>query len=801
MRVVPVTGGARIGRSLTYGVPVRFRKAMAIGSVVAVPVRTLVRIGVVVAFEEKDEADVASPYEIRDIQAVFSEEALLGRHEIETARWMASYYACGLSDALIPFTPEIRALSATKMLVAPDAERIEEAIASLGLLFAGSKTFDFEPAADGGLRVVRSELEDALKSGGLDSARIDEIIKGWIKSGVIREEIGIRTRVRHLGKESYLVVTSKGKEIDYIKLKSARQAEILRVLRDVGGILSREELVCEVPSAQSGLVALVKKGLIEEIVDSSLLPSIEPECSSLVLSAAQTVAVREISKSLDAARPDAFLLFGITGSGKTEVYVEVCKKALSMGKKATVLVPEIALTHQAVRRFMQMFPRRVALLHSELTERERLHEWRDVRRGKRDIVIGARSALFVPVPDRALIIIDEESETAYKQQQRPRYHAREVARRMSKAEGSVMVMGSATPAVETYYAAKKGIYKLLNLPARVVGGALPEVKIVCPDIVGGKEADEERGKISVDGRELPVSLLSSELREELRRTLDAGRQAMLFLNLRAFARTLICGKCGWVARCPGCEISLAYHRREHAQVCHHCGYREPARMVCGKCGHDEMRFLGFGTERLEAEVRALFPSARLARMDRDTVSTRGRRKSMVEAMRKGEVDFLVGTQMIAKGLDFPAVRLVGVISADQSLHIPDFRASERTFQLITQVIGRAGRSDDLEREGGGIAIIQSYDPENRVLQTACSQDFESFFENEIQLRLRFGYPPATHIARIVVSGADKEAVIATADTFADALGASRVGPELVMLGPAPAPFREARGQMEISSDP
>jgi len=294
----------------------------------------------------------------------------------------------------------------------------------------------------------------------------------------------------------------------------------------------------------------------------------------------------------------------------------------------------------------------------------------------------------------------------------------------------------------------------------------------------------------VDGRKLRVSLISTVLREELARTLEMGRQAMLFLNLRGFARTLICSRCGGVARCPNCEISLAYHRRERVQFCHHCGHREPARFICPKCGSDDIRYLGWGTERLEAEVRALFPQARLLRMDRDTVSTRGRRRIIVDAMRNHEVDILLGTQMIAKGLDFPAVRLVGVISADQSLHIPDFRAAERTFQLITQVIGRAGRSDYLEREGGGLAVIQSYDPANRVIAAACKQDFEEFYESEIILRFKFGYPPAVHLVRVVVSGADYKEVFSLASQFAKNLERHNPGGGARYLGPSPAPLEK-----------
>jgi primosomal protein N' (replication factor Y) len=791
-RVIPLTGRARINKPLTYRIPERFRDAVEIGSIVAVPVRNSSMIGVVIGFEVEDETHEASPFTIRDILAVYTDEKILDADRIVIARWMASYYACGLRDALAPLCPEVRALQTSRVLITDDPVKLLDAVKALGLLFSGQDAIKFEEI-EGGFRIDRTDLYDALTGGGLDKERAERTIRGLVDSGILKEDFAIRTRIKQLGRTSHLVLTNSGREMDLTRLRSPKQVDVLRILKDVGGTLSREELLREIPGCQSALIALVKKGFLEEIVDISLLPETSPTFIDLTLSAAQVSAVKEITSALETGKSKTFLLFGITGSGKTEVYIESCRRAIELGKRATVLVPEIALTHQAVRRFMQAFPGRIALLHSELTERERLHEWRAVRRGERDIVIGARSALFAPMPDRGLIVIDEEAETAYKQHQRPRYHARDVGRRMAREEGGVLVLGSATPSVESYYAASKGLYTLLRLPARVVGGELPEVQVVCPDIVIGDEPTSERESFDVDGREIPVRLLSSVLRDELKKTLDAGRQAMLFLNLRGFARSLICSKCGWVARCPGCEISLAYHRREHTQVCHHCGHLESAVMRCKRCGNENVRFLGWGTERLEAEVRALFPAAKLMRMDRDTVASRGRRRQIVDAMHRGEVDVLIGTQMIAKGLDFPTVRLVGVVSADQSLHIPDFRAAERTFQLITQVIGRAGRSDDIEREGGGIAIIQSFDPGNRVLQTACSQDYESFYETEIQLRFRFGYPPAVHLARVVVSGKDQRAVMGMSEEFAQRLGEVKPEDDASILGPAPAPFEKLEG--------
>jgi len=793
VRVVPVAGGGRIGKSLTYRIPTDLLPAVKVGTVVAVTVRNSKRIGVVTSFHEKDEVPEASPYVIKPVDAVYSEEDLLRGSDIDIARWLAGYYACSLRDALAPFTPEVRALQAVTTLYSDDREKFSEALNSLGLLFSRPEAVPIEYGEDGTARVSREDLVDVIRMSGTSESGAKEIIKDWLNEEILQPRVSIRTKVRQLGRATWLSLTPDSREMDWSSIRSDKQKRVLEMLDRFGGTISREEITREIPGSQSAVRQLVKKGLATEIVDSSLVPHDRPLESTLRLSRAQDDAVKSISSVMNRGVSRTFLIFGVTGSGKTEIYIELSRQALANGKRVTILVPEIALTYQTVQRFMRAFPGRIALMHSELTERERLHEWRLVRRGERDIVIGARSALFAPIPDRGLIVIDEESETAYKQHQRPKYHVREVARRMSKMEGSVLVLGSATPSVESYHAALKGTYQLVKLPDRVVGGRLPEVQCIRPEeaIFSHKEDDE---KIEVEGKKLSIGLLSQTLREELSLTLQMKRQALLFLNLRGFAQSLICSKCGWVPMCENCDVSLTYHRRERIQLCHHCGHREHAVNVCDRCGNENLGFLGWGTERLEAEVHTLFPRARTLRMDRDSVGTRGRRRSIVEAMRKHEVDILLGTQMIAKGLDFPSVRLVGVISADQSLHVPDFRASERTFQLLTQVIGRSGRSEKLEREGGGVAVIQSFDPDNRVLKTACMQDYESFYAHEIKLRERFGYPPATHLARIILSSAEKSTAADAVFNLGRVLEKMQHGKDQAVLGPAPAPFEKLEGR-------
>ncbi|MCX6647461.1 MAG: primosomal protein N' [bacterium] len=795
VRIVPLSGGGRIGRSLTYRVPEPMAREISIGTIVAVDVRKSVRIGIVTAFVEYDEILQSLPYAIKPLKAVYSDEILLTEKEIEVARWIAGYYACSLHDALSPFAPEIKSLYATTILTADNPGKFLDAISSLGLLFSRPDAINMELRPDKSARIPHSQLIDDLKGGSLSESGAEALIKKWIESGILKTEIGIRTRIRHLGAGSYLSISATARESGWGNLKSERQREVLDLLDQVGGTLSRDEIIREIPGSGTAIRGLAKKGFLEEIIDASLLQNNQTLDSDIDLIPAQKKAIAGIVKAMDTGKSRTFLLFGVTGSGKTEVYLEICRRAISHGKRATILVPEIALTYQTVRRFMRTFPGRVALLHSELTERERLHEWRAIRKGERDIVIGARSALFAPMPDRGVIVIDEESETAYKQHQRPKYHARETARRMSKIENSVLVLGSATPSVESFHAALTGTYTLLRLPARVVGGELPEVRIVRPELEPApKKKDAET--MDIDGREMAIGLMSSELREELSRTLAMKRQAILFLNLRGFAQSLVCPKCGWSAKCPKCEISLTYHRRERVQLCHHCGYRDQALYSCQRCGQEKLVFLGWGTERLEAEVRELFPAAITMRMDRDSVKTRGRRMTIVESMRKHEVDILLGTQMIAKGFDFPSVRLVGVISADQSLNIPDFRANERTYQLLTQVVGRAGRSDSLMMQGGGIAIIQSYNPDNWIIQTAIAQDFEEFYSREIILREKLNYPPATHLTRVIFSGKNRDAVDNAAFNFGRSLESklSEMPPntreDLKMLGPSPAPLEK-----------
>ena len=473
-----------------------------------------------------------------------------------------------------------------------------------------------------------------------------------------------------------------------------------------------------------------------------------------------------------------FLLHGVTGSGKTEVYLQAIDHALSNGKGAIVLVPEISLTPQTVERFKARFshgPNQtlVAVLHSHLSAGERHDEWHKIRQGRARIVIGARSAIFAPVEPLGLIIVDEEHEHTYKQEEAPRYHARDVAVVRGQREGAVVVLGSATPSLESFYNCKKGKYTLLELPERADNAKMPLVRVV--DM--RQTARKEKG----------IPIFSPQLKEAIHQRLERGEQTILFLNRRGYSSSLECPKCGFVAECPNCSISLTYHRRDQKLACHICGHTGKVPNACPKCQNPAIRYAGLGTEKVEDILTKLFPKARLRRMDSDIMKRKEDYRRVLGEFRAGKVDILVGTQMIAKGLHFPNVTLVGIIFADMALHQPDFRAGERTFQLLTQVAGRAGRGD-VEGE----VFVQSFTPFHPAIQFARRHDFGGFYEQEIEFRQQLSYPPFARIALLTLKGRNEQKVQFAAEHLkrelekltADLKGA-------ILLGPAPAPLLRA----------
>jgi primosomal protein N' (replication factor Y) (superfamily II helicase) len=492
----------------------------------------------------------------------------------------------------------------------------------------------------------------------------------------------------------------------------------------------------------------------------------------LQLNADQEAAFSKIGAAIATGVFSPFLLHGVTGSGKTEVYLQAIALALQAGRTALVLVPEIALTPQLVGRFKRRFDCGIAVLHSGLSDGERYDEWRRIRRGEAVIVIGARSALFAPLDSLGVIVVDEEHEGSYKQSEGVRYNSRDLALVRGKMASAVVVLGSATPLVTSYYAAQQGRLCYLHLPNRVRELPMPETFML--------DARGQRNKTF-----LP------QLVNAIEDNLDAGGQTLLFLNRRGFATYLVCQACGHVLRCPNCEVTLTYHRGKGRHVCHYCDFSLAAPSVCPSCKASEITLLGRGTERVEDEVKELFPLARVARMDRDSTKGKGGHARVLKALEDGSVDILIGTQMIAKGHDFPGVTLVGVVSADASLNLPDFRSSERTFQLVTQVMGRAGRGDK-----PGRVLVQTLAPEHYALTFAVAHDFEGFYAHEIAFREDVGYPPFAHLASLTFSGVALPQTENSAQEAASLLrkikGDCRLRVEI--LGPVTAPLGKVRGR-------
>ena len=497
-----------------------------------------------------------------------------------------------------------------------------------------------------------------------------------------------------------------------------------------------------------------------------------PEDKSLTLNEDQKSAVETISTALIEDSFKSFLLQGITGSGKTEVYLRAVEKCLQQQRQALILVPEIALTPQLVARFRARFEPAsfsLAVLHSGLSDGERYDAWRRIAANQTDIVIGARSAIFAPLQRPGLIIVDEEHETSYKQSEGFRYNARDLALVRGQQQECPVVLGSATPSLASYYRSEQGVIQRLILPKRVHSGPLPEVELLNL------------------AEETPTGTLANQLIDALQQTLENREQAMLLLNRRGFAPFLLCTDCGTSFHCPNCEITLTFHQREHQLRCHYCDYTEPPQQLCPHCNGANIEPEGTGTERLEQELAELFPGARIARMDRDTTARKGAHQRLIDKMMQREIDILLGTQMIAKGHDFPGVSLVGVIGADSLLNFPDFRAAERSFTLLTQVAGRAGRAS-----GGGRVLIQTYNPEHYALTCAAEQNYEDFYRLELPFRQELGYPPCGHLVHLVLSGNQQQLVKQQAEQLAVQLMPESGQAEL--LGPSPCPLARLRGK-------
>ena len=586
---------------------------------------------------------------------------------------------------------------------------------------------------------------------------VEIALKSVLPDAVRKEESGWRERL-------YVRLVPRTGETPKL---TKRQEDVWNVIEEWRE-LPLQELLRLTGTTADTVRKLEDKGLItiapqiserDPYANESILPS-----QPLAVNAEQSVALNKIIAAMDATRtgeteaekrnsgsPAPFLLHGVTGSGKTEIYLQAIAHALEQGKGAIVLVPEISLTPQTVERFKARFSSGklqtlVAVLHSHLSAGERHDEWHKIRQGRARIVIGARSAIFAPVEPLGLIIVDEEHEHSYKQEEAPRYHARDVAVVRGRMENAVVLLGSATPSMESFYNAKRGKYTLLEMNQRVDNQKMPIVRVV--------DMRQENRKAK------GAQIFSEQLKEAITQRLEKNEQTILFLNRRGWSTSLQCPQCGYVAGCPNCSVSLTYHRAAQRLLCHICGHEQQAPKICPepKCGNAAIRFSGLGTERVEDTLTKLFPHARIKRMDSDVLKRKDDFRRILGDFRTGKIDILVGTQMIAKGLHFPNVTLVGIIHADLSLHIPDFRAGERTFQLLTQVAGRAGRGD-VEGE----VFVQAFTPFHPAIQYARRHDYSGFYEQEIEFREQLSYPPVGRIALIVIKGRNEEKVRLSAE--------------------------------------
>lgn len=698
------------------------------------------------------------------IRQILDPEPVLDKAGIDLALWMRGRYFCTVFEAVKTILPAglwygLREIWSLAM--EPEAARS----AAVGIPGAWQVLDLLEK--QGGKADIRV-LRDALGDGA------EKPLKAMKKAEILACETDAKRKIAD--KSHRMVELAVNTEDAYALTEPKRRSaparyEVVNFLATAGRTPAAEVSYYTGASART-LKAMEKAGLIafseEEELRVPSLDDVEPG-PEIVLNEEQQRAFEEILGRVQAAKPSVTLLHGVTGSGKTQVYLRLVQETLALGKTAMVLVPEIVLTPQMMRKFSSYFGSRVAMLHSSLKMTERYDQWKRIRRGEVDVVLGTRSALFAPLKNLGLIIMDEEQEGSYQSENVPRYDAREVAKYLCVREKAALVFGSATPTVETAWAAEQGSYQKALLRRRYNENALPEVLIadLRQEILNGNPG-----------------LISTPLRQELEKNLAAGEQSILFLNRRGSSRMLLCGECGYVPQCPRCSTAMTYHSANGRLMCHYCGHSEPAADTCPECG-GWMKHVGAGTQKVEEELRELFPEAGILRMDADT--TAGGHEEILQTFERERVPILLGTQMVAKGLDFENVTLVGVLSADISLYVDNYRAAERTFSLLTQVVGRAGRGGKTGR-----AVIQTYTPGNDVIRCAARQDYDAFYESEIRMRRLRRYPPFADLFTVTVSGTEEGRVLRAAVSVRETLRQLCRRPELAagepeVLGPAPAP--------------
>jgi primosomal protein N' (replication factor Y) len=728
----------------TYRLPAG-RRAPARGCRVQVPFGGRLAIGVVVGPGE----DTAEGVTLKDVAAVLDESPLVETPLLDLAAWISDHYLAPPGECLRLVLPPagVRASRAVVRLLRPeDAPSDDPVVQALRARPLRLSTLQSRMGGDLSSRVARLR-----------------------RAGVVEVEQALATSGFRFRQVAILVEPEA-------RPRGAAQGAVLEALKAAGGRARVSELARARPSARGALGRLAEKGVVrlegERDVRSPKGLPVEGAVPA-ALTADQEDALRPVLEAVRGASARPFLLHGVTGSGKTEVYFRAIEALLEGGRGALVLVPEIALTPMLVRAATVRFGMAVSVLHSELSAGERHDQWWRIREGEARVVVGARSAVFAPVRDLGLIVVDEEHDSAYKQDESPRYNGRDVAVVRGQLEGCPVLLGSATPSVESHSNALKGKYTRLVLPERIGDRRLPRVEIV-----------DRRAMIKAGGD----PILGPALEAALAVRLERGEQSLVLLNRRGYATSLLCRECGQEASCPNCSVSLTLHHGGDRALCHYCGHDVRSPSVCPACRGAYLRLTGYGTEKVVEAVQAAVPAARVERLDRDRAARRGVLAQVLARFEAGETDVLVGTQMIAKGHDFPRVTLVGVVDADVGLGLPDFRSAERTFQLLTQVAGRAGRGDV-----PGEVILQSHLPDHYALTFACAQDYDAFFEREMEFRRTMGYPPVAALVNVILRGKDPAAGAEAADGLARFLRGTGRG-RFRVLGPAHAPLARIRGE-------
>ncbi len=748
-----------LDQPFTYALPETLRHRVRVGSRLLVPFGTRKLTGVILRCHDDPPSMTA-----REALRLIDSEPVLGDELLALGRWIAGYYCAPLGDVLRGMLPLASEIRQGKVWSLTDAGRD----AARQLLLDSAPD---DPVTQVLRMLEKRPLSAAYLAKALPLA--DRAIRSLERKGFIvveqvqTERDPLRAPADRLRVE---IAESKAEHAD-IKLNKPER-ELRAFLELHPGSHNLKDLEDMVKNSSPAARSLARKGLV------SLKPETVPIAAGTIrarheLNPAQQAAFAQIREAIQAKQFRTFLLHGVTGSGKTEVYLNAIDVAIEQGRSALLLVPEIALTPAMAGQFFARFGDRVAILHSAFTDVERTEQWRRIRSGAASVVVGTRSGVFAPVRNLGLIVVDEEHDGSYKQEETPRYHGRDVAVVRAQAAGACVVLGSATPSLESRYNAEKGKYTLLELPGRIEARPMPAVELI--DM--RQEFLETRKQ----------STFSRKLLDALGQRLESGEQTIVLLNRRGFSSFVSCRSCGERVQCVNCSLTLTYHKRDRRLLCHYCGYAEKVPSLCPKCQSEHIYFVGLGSERVEEELHHAFPAARIARLDRDTVSGKRQYETILHDFREGSYDILVGTQMIAKGHDIPNVTLVGVVSADIGLGMPDFRAAERTFQLLTQVAGRAGRGSV-----PGIVLVQTVNPDHYAVRLAAAQDYQAFYEKELHFRRMMHYPPFSAMANLLVRAEKREAAL----RMSSELGTLLTPPleQLRVMGPAEAPVPRLKNE-------